>query len=105
VYLGATHRDSGNAPLQAVTKLDLETGKEKLYSIAPRGFTGEPIFVANSEGIREDDGWVLILTYNAARHVSELVILNGSDLSPVATLRLPIHIPYGLHGSWTNQCF
>ncbi|NES82486.1 MAG: hypothetical protein F6K10_14360 [Moorea sp. SIO2B7] len=35
------------------------------------------------------------------------VILDGQnvDKDPVATLHLSHHIPYGLHGSWTPQCF
>jgi len=105
VYLGSAHHGTGNAPLQAVVKLDLETGAEKIYSVAPRGFTGEPIFVANPEGINEDDGWLLILVYNAATHRSELVILDAEELNPLAKIPLPIHIPYGLHGSWTSHCF
>jgi all-trans-8'-apo-beta-carotenal 15,15'-oxygenase len=88
-----------------VVKLDLETGAEKTYSVAPRGFTGEPIFVANPEGINEDDGWLLILVYNAATHGSELVILEAKELNPLAKIPLPLHIPYGLHGSWTDHCF
>jgi all-trans-8'-apo-beta-carotenal 15,15'-oxygenase len=105
VYLGAAHHGTGNAPLQAVVKLDLETGAEKTYSVAPRGFTGEPIFVANPEEINEDDGWLLILVYNAATHGSELVILEAKELNPLAKIPLPLHIPYGLHGSWTDHCF
>ncbi len=105
VYLGAAHHPTGNAPLQAILKRDLQTGEEWLYSFAPRGFTGEPIFVANPQGTAEDDGWLLVLAYNAASHLSELVILNAQDLQFQAKLTLPCHIPYGLHGCWTNQIF
>lgn len=108
VYLGAAHNPTGNAPLQAVLKVDLETGERQLWSAAPRGFTGEPIFVPRSSepNAAEDEGWLLLLTFNAKRERSELVILNAQTLSePVAILRLKHHVPYGLHGSFTERVF
>lgn len=112
VYLGAAHNPTGNAPLQGVIKVDLQTGERQLWSAAPRGFSGEPIFVPRSsdgsasDGGAEDEGWLLLLTFNAALERSELVILDAQDLSqPIAKLRLKHHIPYGLHGSFVKTCF
>ncbi len=106
VYLGAADRSTGNAPLQGVIKLDLQTGERQLWSAAPRGFAGEPIFVPRPNGTAEDDGWLLLLIFNAALECSELVILNAQDLSePIAQLRLKHHVPYGLHGSFTPERF
>ncbi len=100
-YIGTAHQPQGNSPLQAVMKLDLATGREKIYSFAPRGFMGEPLFVPRPGATAEDDGWVLILTYQADRHASALAILNAQTLTPAATLYLKEHIPYGLHGTFT----
>lgn len=100
VYVGATHEPTGNAPLQALLKLDLVSGDRKLHSFAPRGFAGEPVFVPHPNGSEEDAGWVLMVIYNAARHASDLVIFNAQTLVPEATVRLKQHIPYGLHGSF-----
>jgi len=107
VYLGAAHQPTGNAPLQALLKLDLETGEEDFYSFAPRGFGGEPIFVPRPGGVDEDDGWVLVLAYNAAEHRSDLAIFDAKKVSqgPMTTLHLSYHIPYGLHGSFTPHYF
>ncbi|MGA1622926.1 MAG: carotenoid oxygenase family protein [Synechocystis sp.] len=105
VYLGAAHQDTGNAPLQAIAKYDHVTGEETVYSFAPQGFSGEPIFVPRPDATAEDDGWLLCLVYNAAFHKSQLVILEAQALTPVTTLTLNHHIPYPLHGSWTDQCF
>jgi all-trans-8'-apo-beta-carotenal 15,15'-oxygenase len=106
-YLGAAHDPTGNAPLQAIVKLDLATGQEDTYSCAPRGFTGEPIFVPQPSATAEDEGWLLVLSYDAAQHRSRLLIFDAQRLSqgPLATLNLKHHVPYGLHGSWTEQCF
>ena len=107
LFIGAAHNPTGNAPLQAICKLDLIRGNQQLWSAAPRGFVIEPIFVPRPNATQEDDGWVLALVYDASRHRSDIVILDGRDLSrnPLARLHLKHHIPYGLHGSWTPEVF
>jgi all-trans-8'-apo-beta-carotenal 15,15'-oxygenase len=110
LYMGAAHDSVGNAPLQGVLKVDVKTGDRVLWSFAPRGFTGEPIFVPRNTAVdggenSEDDGWVLILAFNAATERSELVILNAKDMQEVARLKLKHHVPYGLHGQFTPECF
>jgi all-trans-8'-apo-beta-carotenal 15,15'-oxygenase len=105
LYIGAAHHQTGNAPLQALLKRDLQTGEEHLWSFAPRGFTGEPIFVAHPQGGAEDAGWVLVLLYNAESRCSELAILDAQAISvgPIARLKLKHHVPYGLHGNFTPE--
>ncbi|MCY7338117.1 MAG: carotenoid oxygenase family protein [Chamaesiphon sp.] len=45
--------------------------------------------------------------YDGAKDRSAVVILDAADLTKgaVATLHLTHHIPYGLHGSWTDDVF
>lgn len=107
LYIGAAHQSTGNAPLQAILKLDLETNDKQIWSAAPRGFAGEPLFVPHPDGKKEDDGWVLMLMYDAAMHRSTLVILAAEDISkgPIAKLHLKHHIPYGLHGCFIPELF
>lgn len=107
LYSGAAAQPQGNAPLQAVIKLDLDTGDRQLYNLAPRGFAGEPIFVPRPGATTEDDGWILVLVYEADHHRSSLHILDARDIAAgaIAKLNLPYHIPYGLHGSFTREVF
>jgi len=107
LFMGAAHNPTGNAPLQALLKLDAVTGEQQLWSAAPQGYVSEPIFVPRPDGTEEDDGWVLSLVYDASRHRSDVVILDGRDFNrgPVARLHLKHHVPYGLHGSWTPNVF
>ncbi len=109
LYLGAAHQTQGNAPLQAILKLDLETAAQDCWSAAPQGFVSEPVFVpkGSAAATAEDQGWLLVLVYNATHHRSELVILDAAQLSqgPIACVRLRHHIPYGLHGSFTPEVF
>ena len=107
LYMSAAHAATGNAPLQALLKIDLESGEKQIWSVAPRGFTGEPIFVPRPGSEKEDDGWVLALVYDAAHHRSDVVILDASDFTKgaIARLHLQHHVPYGLHGNFTPQVF
>ena len=99
-WMAVTQAASGNAPLQAIEKLDLASGERRIWSAAPRGFVSEPVMVPRPGGSAEDDGWVLCLVWNGARGASDLVILNAADLSEQAVLELPLAVPHGLHGSW-----
>lgn len=115
LYLGIAHDETGSAPLQGLLKRDMETGEEQVWSAAPRGFSGEPLFVARPNGEKEDDGWILLWLYNAAgistatasAGRTELAIFNAQDITagPIAKLNLKHHVPYGLHGSFTSQYF
>jgi all-trans-8'-apo-beta-carotenal 15,15'-oxygenase len=99
-WMAVAERPEGNDPLQALKKLDLQSGEEKIWSAAPHGFVSEPVFVPRPGASAEDDGWLLCLVWNGSRGSSDLVILNGHDLSEQAVLELPLAIPHGLHGSW-----
>ncbi len=108
LYIGAAANNDGrNAPLQAILKLDLETGERQLHSFAPSGYTSEPIFVPKPNADTEDAGWVLTLVYDGSKHRSTLAILDGENLAgdAIALLHLKHHVPYGLHGSWCDRVF
>ena len=122
-YLGAAAAPQGNAPLQAILKVDLQSPARQLWSAAPQGFVSEPVFVPRSASanpasdqpigmcdltaIQEDDGWLLTIVYDAPHHRSDVVILDARNLDqgPVARLHLKHHIPYGLHGTFTPHWF
>jgi all-trans-8'-apo-beta-carotenal 15,15'-oxygenase len=93
--------------LQSIIKLDRETGAQQLWTAAPTGYVNEPVFVPRPGSTQEDDGWLLAMIYDGAKDRSAVVILDAADLNKgaVATLWLTHHIPYGLHGSWTDSVF
>ncbi len=108
LYIGVAPNDTGrNAPLQAILKLDLETGERQVHSFAPSGYVSEPIFVPNPNANQEDAGWILTLVYDGSKHRSTLAILDGENLAgdAIALLHLKHHVPYGLHGSWCDEVF
>lgn len=109
LFLAAAHNPSGgNAPHQALFKVDVESDARQLWTAAPeRGYVGEPVFVPRPGATAEDDGWAIAFVYNAATQTSDVVVLDGRNLArgPIATLHLQQHVPYGLHGNWVSQCF
>jgi all-trans-8'-apo-beta-carotenal 15,15'-oxygenase len=106
-FMAAAASPVGNAPLQGILKLDLTANTRQFWSAAPTGFMNEPIFIPRPNASSEDDGWVVVMTYDGSIDRSQVVILDGKDLDrgPIATLTLTHHIPYGLHGSWTTETF
>ncbi|CAE8690834.1 unnamed protein product [Polarella glacialis] len=67
----------------------------------------EGIFVPRPGGEQEDDGWLLVFTFDEAAaasggHHSELRIIDARDFSgpPAARIALPQRVPYGFHGTF-----
>ena len=101
-WMACTDKKLGNAPLQAIKKINLTTKEETSWSAAPSGFVSEPIMVPAKNSSKEDQGFLFIILWNGIRRGSDLVILDSADLKELAIYELPIAIPHGLHGSWIN---
>ncbi len=83
-------------------KRDMTTGSTETRTWGTGVEVGEPIFVAREGATAEDDGWIMVLLYDAARDTSDLVILDATDITGdrVATIELPQRVPHGFHGNW-----
>src|SRR5256884_4813041 len=95
--------NDGAQPLwTAVRKYDLERGGVTERRFGAGNGVGEPLFVPRTASAGEDDGWVLVLVYDAARDTSDFWILDAQDVAgePVACVTLPHRVPYGFHGNW-----
>ena len=106
-----------NGPMQALTKASIKPDSKELYYEeqwvpGDRKFAMEPFFVPRPGGTAEDDGWVVALVHDAAYEKSnfggrgtEMVIIDAQKFAegPVARLRLPTYVPFGVHGSWSSK--
>ncbi len=83
-------------------KHDLGAGTSEVHDYGEGRVTLEPVFVARSDEADEDDGWVMSYVYDATTDRSDVVILHAQDFAgdPVATIHLPVRVPFGFHGSW-----
>src|SRR5437764_393690 len=102
-FSGEPELNDGAQPLwTAVRKYDLERGGVTERRFGAGNGVGEPLFVPRTASAGEDDGWVLVLVYDAARDTSDFWILDAQDVAgePVARVTLPHRVPYGFHGNW-----
>lgn len=99
-YTYAVADDDGTG--RAVVRYDVRDGAQQVHRFVPGTFPGEFTFVPAHAGAAEDAGWLIGFAYDAARDVSDLVVLDASDIAapPVATVALPVRVPFGFHGNW-----
>ncbi len=109
--VGRPHRfaylvDVGGGPgppdFPALLQYDVGRDRAVRYEPGTGRAVSEPVFVRAVDGRAEDEGWVLVLVYDAARDATDLVILDGTSFAgpPVATVHLGARVPFGFHGSW-----
>jgi carotenoid cleavage dioxygenase len=92
----------GDVAHGGVIKHDLDAGTSEVLDLGAGAGENEAVFVPRSPDAAEDDGWLLCLTYDPASDRSRLVIHHAQDLTggPVATVHLPVRVPFGFHGNW-----
>jgi carotenoid cleavage dioxygenase-like enzyme len=83
-------------------KHDLVRGTTEVHDHGQGRMTSEPVFVPRPGATAEDDGWVISCVYDAASRRSDIVILEAQDFGgePIATIRLPVRVPFTFHGGW-----
>ena len=83
-------------------KHDVTSGRTETHRYGAGRATLEPVFVARRGAVDEDDGWIMSYVYDAGRDASDVVILDAQGFSddPVATIPLPVRVPFGFHGNW-----
>jgi carotenoid cleavage dioxygenase len=82
--------------------LDTTTGKADCWFAGDTSSTQEPVFAPKSAGAPEGEGYVMGVVNRRDEHRSDLVILDAMRMSegPVATIKLPVRLKYGIHGNW-----
>lgn len=67
-----------------------------------RRIVDEATLVARGPG--ERDAWLIAPVFDGATRTTSYVVLDAANLAagPVCELPLPTHIPWGLHGAWTD---
>ncbi len=73
-------------------RIDLPEGRE----------CSEAVFVRAEDGRTDEEGYLLTVVYDKARHQSDLVIYDAHSMRevPWATVELPVRIPHGFHGNF-----
>jgi all-trans-8'-apo-beta-carotenal 15,15'-oxygenase len=86
-----------------VIKVDCDAKIEQRWFGMPYEFIQEPSIAPKKEASRdEDDVYVIALLHNTRDMITEFVVFDGKaiDQGPISRTKLPVYIPYGLHGSF-----
>lgn len=107
VYAAAALHPSLNMPQQAVARVDTISGEVEAWSRGGKYYVGEPTFVSRPGGFGPDDGWLVVMCFDASSTSSELVVLDAQQVSggPLAVCRLREPVPHGLHGHWAEESY
>ncbi len=97
----ATFGGEGLSQPGNIIKHDLVAGTAQIHDLGRRR-TQEPVFVPKHASAAEDEGWVMAYVHDPERNAADVVILDAQDFAgpPVATIHLPVRVPFGFHGNW-----
>jgi carotenoid cleavage dioxygenase-like enzyme len=81
---------------------DHQTGEEQHWWCGPVSSLQEPCFIPR--GATEGDGWVVMVCNRLEEQRSDLLLFDALevDKGPIATIRIPIRLRFGLHGNWAD---
>lgn len=82
---------------------DLEAGTAIAHDFGPAWMPGECVVAPRGDDGDEAEAWVIVFLHERdGAAPSELAILDARDFAapPVARVRLPTRVPFGLHGAW-----
>ncbi|KAL3599463.1 hypothetical protein D5086_007381 [Populus alba] len=93
-----------------IAKVDLETNEVTKFIYGAGRFGGEPCYVPKNGNVgdngRSDDdgeGFIMGFVRDEEKGRSELVIVNSSSMSQVASVKMPTRVPYGFHGAFVSE--
>jgi all-trans-8'-apo-beta-carotenal 15,15'-oxygenase len=97
-------------PYSDVVKYDTVTQKTQRWH--SEGVVGEPCFIprlgrASAFYGDEDDGWIIVQLYLHEEDRVQFCVLNARKVEegPVCRIKVPWKLPYGFHGTWSDQVF
>ena len=109
----ASYKENGSSKwFNCIQKFDSKTNQLKLYEFGPGRYTGEILFAPRTPTssrkslVKEGDGYLIAMVYNAWTRKSEVVILDADKLDKeLARIKLTHHVPQGFHGIFTSEVY
>lgn len=88
-----------------ICHIDTETGTEDTWVPDEHSRAGEAFYVPASDGAPEGEGWLMTYVWNRGSDRSSFAVFDAMDVAtgPVATVDLPVRVPYGFHGLWVPE--
>jgi carotenoid cleavage dioxygenase len=84
--------------------VDHHSGRQQKWWCGPVSSLQEPCFIPRSRDAAEGDGWIVMVCNRLQEHRSDLLLFHALaiEAGPVATVRLPLRLRFGLHGNWAD---
>jgi carotenoid cleavage dioxygenase len=104
-FAASSNREWGDAHGYNCTgRFDFETGETSLWEYGPEANAGEPVYVANPDSDREQDGWLMCFVHNPGEGAF-LSVLSAADFTrgPVCKVHIPGRVPNGFHANWMQH--
>jgi carotenoid cleavage dioxygenase len=101
---GESEKSLASLGLNSIKRFDHATRRTSSFYAGEHSTMEEPVFVPRRAGAAEGDGYVIAIAHRTAEHRSDLVIVDTEQMNEgaVATVRLPLRINVGIHGSWVD---
>jgi carotenoid cleavage dioxygenase-like enzyme len=101
-YTYAATNEPGWFLFNGLVKHDTLTGREESYQFEPGVFCSEVGVAPRVGGTEEDDAYLVTLTVDMNRDLSECVVFRASDVGrgPIARAQLPERVASGTHSCW-----
>jgi len=107
------YKENGSSKwFNCIQKFDSKTNQVKLYEFGPGRYTGEILFAPRTQPpskkpiVKEGDGYLIAIVYNAWTKKSEVVILDADKMDKeLARIKLTHHVPQGFHGIFTPEIY
>lgn len=90
----------GSEAFAGLVKYDADKDSHLRFAYPEGIFGGEAAFAANPEGSAEDDGWLISLVFDKNNGQSLAYVIDAKDMSLMATIKIPVRVPYGFHGTF-----
>ncbi len=90
------HLDFG---ANALLRHDLVAGTTQTREFR-NGAAGEFVMVPSAPDAAEDDGVLIGFVHDRDRGATDLRVLDAATMDDVASVHLPVRVPYGFHGNW-----
>jgi carotenoid cleavage dioxygenase len=93
---------AGGLLMNCLFMKDHQTGEEQHWWCGPVSSLQEPCFIPRGEA--EGDGWVVMVCNRLEEQRSDLLLFDALEVEkgPIATIRIPIRLRFGLHGNWAD---
>ena len=102
IYYPVRVGDHNDDRLNAVMRLDVESGKTDTYSFGAGCTVEEHVMVPQPGSTREGEGWLVGVGFDIERQQSFASVFDAMNLAagPIALARLPYWVPHGFHGNF-----